>query len=54
MIQIYPETMHKNDDEAYIIMNMVVCGFCICSVTCTGLLLLLIFTIEGDIKDGSY
>jgi len=54
MIQIYPETMHKNDDEAYIIMKIMICGLCICTIMCTGLILLLIFTIERDIKDGSY
>ena len=51
MIRIYPETMHKRDDEEYIIMKLVVCGLCICSVMCIGLIVILKSVIEDD---GSY
>ena len=51
MIRIYPETMHKNEDEEYIIMKMIACGLCICSVMCTGLILLITSVIDDD---GSY
>ena len=48
MFRIYPETMHKNEDEAYIIMKMIACGLCICSVMCIGLILLITSVIEAD------
>ena len=48
MIRIYPETMHKRDDEEYIIMKLVACGLCICSVMCIGLILLITSVIEAD------
>ena len=51
MVRIYPETMHKRDDEEYIIMKMVICGLCICSVMCIGLIIVLTSVIEDD---GSY
>jgi len=51
MIRIYPETMHKRDDEEYIIMKLVVCGLCICSVMCVILILLITSAID---EDGSY
>ena len=51
MIRIYPETMHKNEDEEYIIMKVVVCGLCICSIMCIGLILLMTSVIK---EDGSY
>jgi len=53
MIRIYSEAMHKKDDEEYIIMKIVACGLCICSVMCISLILLITSVIEGDIKDGS-
>ena len=43
--------MHKRDDEEYIIMKMIVCGLCICSVMCIGLILLMTSVIK---EDGSY
>jgi hypothetical protein len=51
MTRVYPETMHKRDDEEYIIMKMVICGLCICSVMCIGLIIVLTSVIEDD---GSY
>ena len=48
MIRIYPETMHKRDDEEYIIMKLVACGLCICSVMCIGLILLITSVIDED------
>jgi hypothetical protein len=51
MIRIYSEAMHKRDDEEYIIMKLVVCGLCICSVMCIGLILLITSVID---EDGSY
>ena len=53
MIRIYPETMHKQDDESYIIMKIVACGLCICSVMCVVLILLITLSIENDIDNGS-
>lgn len=51
MIRIYPETMHKREDEEYIIMKMIACGLCICSVMCVGLIVVLTSVIDDD---GSY
>ena len=51
MIRIYPETMHKREDEDFIIMKMVACGLCICSVMCIGLIVILTSAID---EDGSY
>jgi hypothetical protein len=51
MIRIYPETMHKREDEEYIIMKMIACGLCICSVMCVGLIVVLTSVID---EDGSY
>ena len=51
MIRIYPEMMHKRDDEEYIIMKMIACGLCICFIMCIGLIILITSTIEND---GSY
>jgi len=51
MIRIYPETMHKREDEEYIIMKMVACGLCICSLMCVVLILLITSAID---EDGSY
>ena len=48
MIRIYPETMHKRDDEEYIIMKLVACGLCICSVMCIGLIVILKSVIDVD------
>ena len=48
MIRIYPETMHKNEDEEYIIMKMIFCGLCICSVMCVTLILLITSVIDED------
>jgi hypothetical protein len=46
MIRIYSEAMHKKDDEEYIIMKIVACGLCICSVMCISLILLITSVIE--------
>ena len=43
--------MHKKDDEEYIIIKMVSCGLCICSVMCVTLILLITSAID---EDGSY
>ena len=51
MIRIYPEAMHQREGEEYIIMKMVACGLCICSVMCIGLIIVLTSVIEDD---GSY
>ena len=48
MVRIYPETMHKRDDEEYIIMKLIVCGLCICSVMCVTLILLITSAIDED------
>ena len=48
MIRIYSETMHKGEDEEYIIMKMVACGLCICSVMCIGLIVILTSVVESD------
>ena len=51
MIRIYPETMYQGEDEEYIIMKMIVCGLCICSIMCIGLIILITSVIDND---GSY
>lgn len=48
MIRIYPETMHKNEDEEYIIMKMISCGLFICFILCFALILLITSVIEDD------
>ena len=48
MIRIYPETMHQREDEEYIIMKMIVCGLCICSIMCIGLIILITSVIDED------
>jgi hypothetical protein len=53
MVRIYPETIHKKDDEEYIIMKMVVYGLCFSVCTCVGLIVILSSMIERDIEDGS-
>ena len=51
MISIYSEAMHKREDEDFIIMKMIFCGLCICSIMCVTLILLITSAID---EDGSY
>ena len=51
MIRIYSEAMHKREDEDFIIMKLIFCGLCICSVMCIGLIILITSVID---EDGSY
>ena len=48
MIRIYPETMHQREDEDFIIMKMIFCGLCICSIMCIGLIILITSVIDND------
>ncbi len=52
MTRIYPENL-KKEDEMYGLLKSIVCGLLFCVCVCVGLILIIVYSIENNIDDGS-
>ena len=52
MVKIHPENIQKGD-EMYGLLKSIVCGLFFCVCICVGMILIIIYSVENKIDNGS-
>ena len=52
MVKVYPEK-YQISDEIYDIMRTIICGLLFCVCICVGLIIIIAYSVENNIENGS-